>query len=286
MSYRLLKLFLAFSFCMNIIAAKAQQPLNIMTFNIRYNNNADSLNSWPYRKDIAASQVKFFDVDILGVQEALYDQMLDLQERLPKYKYEGFGREDGKMKGEFSAIFYNTTRLKFLNGRTFWLSQTPDSAGSKGWDAVLPRIVTWCEFEDKISHKKIYAFNTHFDHIGKVARAESAKLLLKKVKEIAGNNPVVVTGDFNAADEDEPIKIIADKNNPDHLTDSKFISLSPHYGPDGTFNGFTSKETIDKAIDHIFIKNNSKVLKHATISESWNGRFSSDHFPVFAQITF
>jgi endonuclease/exonuclease/phosphatase family metal-dependent hydrolase len=212
--------------------------------------------------------------------------MLDLQQRLPNYKYEGVGRTDGKTKGEYSAIFYNTATLTFLKGSTFWLSQTPDSAGVKGWDAALPRIVTWCMFENKINHKKFFVFNTHFDHIGKVARAESAKLLLKKVKEIAGNYPAVITGDFNAGDEDEPIKIIVDKNNPDHFTDSKFISLAPHYGPDGTFNAFTNKEVDNKAIDHIFIKNNFKVLKHATISESWNGRFSSDHFPVFAQISF
>ncbi len=280
------KIFLAFSISLSMISAKAQQPLNIMSFNIRYNNTGDSLNSWPYRKDIAASQVTFFDVHVLGVQEALYDQMLDLQQRLPNYKYEGVGRNDGKTKGEFSAIFYDTTRLEFLKGATFWLSQTPDSIGVKGWDAALPRIVTWCEFEDKTNHKKFFAFNTHFDHIGQIARAESAKLLLKKVKAIAGNNPVVVTGDFNASDEDPPIKIIIDKSNADHFIDSKFISLSPHYGPDGTFNAFKSKEVDNRAIDHIFIKNSLKVLKHATISESWNGRFSSDHFPVFAQISF
>lgn len=117
-----------------------------MTFNIRYNNPEDSLNSWPYRKNIAASQVTFFDVDILGVQEALYDQMVDLQQRLPQYKYAGVGRDDGKTNGEFSAIFYDTTRLLCLKNSTFWLSQKPDSAGSNGWDAALPRIVTWCFF--------------------------------------------------------------------------------------------------------------------------------------------
>lgn len=173
---RLLKFVLLVSLCMNALFAKAQEPLNVMTFNIRLNVASDSLNAWPYRKDIAASQVTFFDVHILGVQEALYDQMQDLQQRLPKYKYAGVGREDGKTKGEFSAIFYDTTRLHCWKQATFWLSETPDSAGSKGWDADLPRIVTWCFFEDKISRKKFYAFNTHFDHIGKLARAESAKL--------------------------------------------------------------------------------------------------------------
>lgn len=140
--------------------------------------------------------------------------------------------------------------------------------------------------EDKLTHKKFYSFNTHFDHIGQVARAESAKLLLQKVKELAGNLPVIVTGDFNASDEDEPIKIIVDKTNPDHLTDTKEISQTPHYGPQGTFNAFKSKEIDDRAIDHIFIKNKVVVLKHATISESWNGHFSSDHFPVLTVVKF
>lgn len=271
---------------MNAMLTKAQRPLNIMTFNIRLNTAADSLNAWPYRKDLAASQIKFFDVDILGVQEALYDQMLDLQQGLPQYKYAGAGREDGKTKGEFSAVFFDTTRLSCLKEETFWLSQMPAVAGSKGWDAMFPRVVTWCLFEDKINHKKFYAFNTHFDHMGQVARAESAKLLLQKVKEIAGDMPVIVTGDFNAGAEDEPVKIIVDKNNPDHLIETREISRAKHYGPEGTFNGFQSKEINDKAIDHIFIKKNLQVLKHATISESWNGRFSSDHFPVLAVISF
>ncbi len=255
-----------------------------MTFNIRLNTATDSSNAWPHRKDMAASQVTFFDVNILGVQEALYDQMLDLQQRLPQYKYAGVGREDGKTKGEFSAIFYDTTRLHCLKNNTFWLSEKPDSAGSKGWDAALPRIVTWCFFEDKLTHKRFYAFNTHFDHIGQIARAESAKLLLQKVQEFAGNLPVIVTGDFNASDEDEPIKIIVDKTNPDHLTDTKQISQAPHYGPSGTFNAFKVKEVNDQAIDHIYIKNEVDVLKHATISESWNGHFSSDHFPVLTVV--
>ncbi|MEP6467583.1 MAG: endonuclease/exonuclease/phosphatase family protein [Parafilimonas sp.] len=282
---RLLKFALPVLLCVNALNMQAQKPLTVMTFNLRLNIAVDSLNAWPYRKDIAASQVTFFDVDILGVQEALYVQITDLQQRLPQYKYAGVGRDDGKTKGEFSAIFYDTTRLRCLKNETFWLSQTPTVAGAKGWDAAYPRIVTWCFFEDKLSHKKFYAFNTHFDNMGKIARAESAKMLLQKVKDITDNFPVIVTGDFNANADDEPIQIIVDKSNPDHLTETKNISETPHYGPDGTFNGFTSKETDERAIDHIFIKNKLTVLKHATISESWNGRFSSDHFPVLAEIS-
>jgi endonuclease/exonuclease/phosphatase family metal-dependent hydrolase len=192
------------------------------------------------------------------------------------------GRDDGKTKGEYSAIFYDTARLQWLNGATFWLAENPERIGAKGWDAAITRIVTWCLFKDKKSGNRFYAFNTHFDHMGKMARAESARLLLRKVKELAGTMPVVITGDFNAQPEDEPIKILVDTKDSDHVMDTKAISKTPHYGPSGTFNGFTAKETSNEPIDHIFIKNGVRVLKHASLSESWQGRFSSDHFPVFA----
>lgn len=255
-----------------------------MTFNIRLNTSSDSMNAWPYRKDMVASQVLFHEAHIVGVQEALLDQMTDLQQRLPKYKYKGVGRDDGERKGEFSALFYDTTRLEALESKTFWLSETPEWAGSKSWDAAITRIVTWIKFRDKKTKKIFYAFNTHFDHIGKVARRESAKLLLQKIKEIAGNAPTVVTGDFNSTPDDEPIQLILDQSNPLRLVDSKGISLQPHYGPTGTFNGFKERESDDQPIDYIFLKGKWKVLKHATISQTWDGRFASDHFAVMAKL--
>jgi endonuclease/exonuclease/phosphatase family metal-dependent hydrolase len=262
----------------------AQEPLRVMTFNIRLNTASDSLNAWPYRKDKVASQILFHKVDLLGVQEALHDQMMDLQQRLPNYKYVGGGRDDGKTKGEYSAIFYDTTRLQLLSNDMFWLSETSNVAGSKGWDAAITRIVTWAKFKDKRSKKIFYAFNTHFDHIGKIARRESAKLVLQKVKEIAGSTPAVITGYFNAEPTDEPIQVIVDKNNPLHLTDSKELSQTPHYGPTGTFTGFQNKERNDQPIDYIFLKGSWKVLTHATISQTWGGRFASDHFSVIAEL--
>jgi endonuclease/exonuclease/phosphatase family metal-dependent hydrolase len=268
-----------------MFSAKAQS-LNIMTFNIRLNVASDSLNAWPHRKDMVASQIQFHEANIVGVQEALYDQMMDLQARLTAYKYVGVGRDDGKQKGEFSAIFYDTARLQLMQSQTFWLSEQPTVPGSKGWDAAITRIVTWAKFKDRKTKKQFFAFNTHFDHMGKIARRESAKLLLKKVKEIAGYYPVVVTGDFNSKPSDEPIQVITDTSNADHLIDSKSISATGHYGPDGTFNGFKSKEVDDQPIDYIFLKNGGRVLKHATFSQSWEGHFSSDHFPVFARISF
>lgn len=265
-----------------VLSVNAQQ-LNVMTFNIRYNNTADGENSWPNRKDKAISQILYHDVQLLGVQEALVDQMKDLHEGLKKFKGLGVGR-NGDTKGEYSAIFYDTTRFKLLESQTFWLSQHPDQVASVGWDAALSRVVTWAKFKDLKTKKKFYFFNTHFDHVGKNARAESAKMILRRVKEIAGKSPVIVTGDFNSYSSDEPYKLMVDVTNPERLTDTKDISTTPHYGPSGTFNGFTAKEMANEPIDYIFIKNGGKVLKHATLSQTWGGRFSSDHFPVLATV--
>jgi endonuclease/exonuclease/phosphatase family metal-dependent hydrolase len=156
--------------------------------------------------------------------------------------------------------------------------------GSKGWDAAITRIVTWARFRDRKTNRIFGMLNTHFDHIGKVARAESAKLLLRKASELIGTLPCIVTGDFNAMPDQEPVQIILNVNDPLHLTDSKYVSASPHYGPAGTFNGFGPKDRDAQPIDYIFIKNRIKVLQHATLSQSWGGRFSSDHFPVFARV--
>ena len=265
-----------------IASSLTAQDMNVMTFNIRLNTSSDSLNAWPYRKDNAASEILFHKVHILGVQEALHDQMVDLQQHLPQYRSVGGGRDDGKEKGEYSAIFYDTTRLRVLQTKMFWLSETPEVPGSKSWDAAITRMVTWAKFKDKKTKKIFFAFNTHFDHIGKIARRESAKLLLQRVNEIAGNIPAVITGDFNAEPADEPVQVIADKNDPLHFTDSKEISQTPHYGPAGTFNGFKNKERNDQPIDYIFLKGKWKVLRHATISQTWQGRFASDHFAVLA----
>ena len=271
-------------FSVLVIQLASAQDLHVMSFNIRLNTPADSLNAWPYRKDKVVSQVLFHQVGLLGVQEAKPDQMADLRLLLPGYRSLGGGRDDGKDKGEYSAIFYDTTRLISKNSGMFWLSQTPEVPGSLGWDAQITRIVTWSLFTDKLSGKTFYAFNTHFDHIGEVARRESAKLLLRKINTIAGKLPAVITGDFNARPSDEPIRVILNQDDPLRLTDSRELSTAGHYGPTGTFNGFQSKEIHDSPIDYIFLHGNWKVTSHATISQTWQGRFASDHFAVLALI--
>lgn len=275
------KWFYILCLAINPIIVLAQDELNVMTFNIRFHNPGDSLNAWPYRKDKVASQILFHQAHIVGVQEALHLQMMDMQQALPWYKYVGVGR-DGGTKGEHSAIFYDSTRIQLLETQTFWLSLTPDVPASKSWDAALTRIVTWIKCRDRKTKKLFFVFNTHFDHVGKEARRQSAELLKQKVNTIAGKNPVIITGDFNAKPADEPIRVIVKNDDPLRFTDAKEISAMPHYGPTGTFNGFRSKETDEVPIDYIFLKGKWKVLKHATISQTWGGRFASDHFSVLA----
>jgi endonuclease/exonuclease/phosphatase family metal-dependent hydrolase len=265
-----------------VTSVQAQKSVNVMTYNIRLDLASDSLNAWPYRKVKLASQILFHQAHILGVQEALPHQLQDMLQSLRKYKYVGRGRDDNKEWSEHSAIFYDTTRMSMLSNETFWLSENPNAVGIKGWDAALPRIVTYACFKDKRSKKKFYVFNTHFDHKGSQARSESAKLLLTKVAAIAGDAPCIIMGDFNAKPADDPIKILTNESDAAHLTDSKM--LTTHYGPTGTFNGFGPKEQSDDPIDYIFIKNKVKVVQHATLSQTWRGRFASDHFAVCARV--
>jgi endonuclease/exonuclease/phosphatase family metal-dependent hydrolase len=277
-------LFLFCCFFSFLSTSFGQKALNVMTFNIRYSTLRDSANAWLYRKDKAASQIQFHEAQIVGLQEALHEQVMDLKARLPKFAHVGVARDDGKTKGEYSCILYDSTRLKMLESATFWLSETPEIPGSKSWDAAITRIVTWAKFKDLKSKKTFYLFNTHFDHIGKVARRESAKMLLAAVQRIAGKELAIITGDFNAMPQDEPIQVLL--NAPNRILDTKALSKTPHYGPTGTFSGFGPKEMGNDPIDYIFVNRPITVLMHATLSETWGGRFSSDHFPVFVRFAF
>lgn len=275
-------LFLFFICGFNVFS---QGKINVMSFNIRYDNPKDGENQWALRKKNLASMLPFYDIEICGMQEVLYSQAEDIKLFLPNFDYVGVGRTDGKKEGEFSPIFYDKDKLAVQESQTFWLSTSPEIPG-KAWDAILPRIVTWAKFKYKDADKgkkSFYVFNTHFDHLGKEARLESAKLLLVKVKEIAGNQSAIIMGDFNATPDEEPIKLLNTQ-----LIDTKKVSKNPHFGPDdSTFNGFEQKEIPGRLIDFIFLNTNKiKVTKHATLSNTWAGKFASDHHAVMARLDF
>lgn len=267
------------------------ETVNLMSFNIRFSNPNDGFNYWPNRKDLVASMIRYHEADIIGVQEALRSQLDDLTKMLPGYKWVGLCRTDGTTTpdpdNEFSAILYRADRFEVLDGATFWLSENPEKVGVKGWDAALPRIVTWAHFEDKETGQRFYHFNTHFDHVGEKARANSAQLIKDKIAEIAQDNPVVLTGDFNCVETDEPYLVLTEKEDPNHVKDAISISKMPHHGPLGTWtNSFQFPGVPGRRIDFIFVKNKVTVQKHAILSDSWSGRLPSDHLPVLANIQF
>lgn len=259
--------------------------LNVMTFNIRLDVPSDSLNSWQYRKDNAAEMVRMNDVDILGMQEVLLNQMNDLKERLPQYTAIGVGREDGADKGEFSPIFYKKDRFSAIESGTFWVSETPELAGSKGWDASYIRVATWAILKEKATGKEIFAINTHLDNDGLVARKEGGNLLLKKAEELGKGLPIVLTGDFNDTPQSEAIKNITDASKANYLVDSKTIALKTS-GTDWTFHNFGRlAESERPLIDYIFVSKQIKVQDYVVLPDTLNGTFVSDHKPVLSKIT-
>ena len=260
-------------------AQKKGAPINIITYNIRLNVASDGVNAWPNRKENVKALVKFHDADILCVQEALPEQFDALLEN-SNFDVVGVGREDGKRKGEFSAVYYDKDRFTKKDGGTFWLSETPD-VPSKGWDAALNRVCSWVRLYDRINKKEFLVFNTHYDHIGVKARIESAKLLKRKIQEIAPTLPVVFTGDLNVTPETEAIATIKS-----FLTDAKEVSIEPAYGPNGTFNAFDFNSDLKNRIDYIFVNKGFKVQKFAVLSDSKDKRYPSDHLPVFARLSF
>jgi endonuclease/exonuclease/phosphatase family metal-dependent hydrolase len=257
------------------------QQMNIISFNIRYNTPNDGINAWPNRIEMVTGLLRFHEADIFGMQEALHGQILDVQKGLPEYEWFGVGRDDGEKGGEFSPVFYKKSEFILLKNGTFWLSETPEEP-SKGWDAALNRLVTWGHFQSKVSGKQFLVLNTHFDHIGKEARKNSAALIRQKVQEMTKdkNLPVIVTGDFNLTPDTEPVVLLKQ-----YMKDSREVSEEPPYGPVGTFNGFkTDADLSSNRIDYIFVRGEITVLKYAVLSDFKDHRFPSDHLPVFVKV--
>jgi len=258
-----------------------QEEIRVMTFNIRLDTPADSMNNWKYRRENAARMIRFYDVDLLGTQEVLHNQLQDLLNLLPEYGYLGAGRKDGKTEGEYSAFFFRKSRFDLLKTGNFWLSQTPEVPGSMGWDAACERMVTWGIFKDRANGKKFAAFNTHFDHMGKVARLNSALLLKDRISQIAGNMPVILTGDFNDTEGSEPIQKLLEGGK---LKDTR-RSAALVYGPEWTFHGFGRVPLPERErIDFIFISPSAEVNACASLAEVCDTLYLSDHNPVLAKV--
>ncbi|UJR20472.1 hypothetical protein I4U23_023601 [Adineta vaga] len=258
---------------------------SVMTYNIRMDTADDGKNQWHLRKDRVINLIRHYAPALLGVQEALSQQMTDLQTGLTDYGSYGVGRNDGRDSGEFSAVFYRHDRFELMDKGTFWLSETPDTPGSKGWDAALPRICSWIKLRDRLTNKEICYFNTHFDHRGSVARRESARFILTRIQQITGSTiPAILTGDFNAGPESDAYRTILSNN---ILQDAKLLTELSHCGPQGTWCTFHVTSGIGDRIDYIFITPaHFKVLNHTHLIESENQCYPSDHLPVLAELIY
>jgi len=248
------------------------QSLVVMTYNIRFDNPEDSVNAWPNRKQKVIDLLKKYNPDLLGVQEALYHQLKDMTDNLPDYQFVGVGRDDGKRKGEYSAILYKKSKLKLTEQNTFWLSEHPDVPGSKNWDAAITRVATWAKFTDIQTKRRFVMVNTHFDHVGVEARRHSAEILKSHARELGFDIPVIVTGDFNCTRDEDPYKI---------MTNGELLELiDPCPNPEGTFCTFRVDSVPCKAIDYIFISNDWRADRYKIIHDNDGTYYPSDHLPV------
>lgn len=254
--------------CFNCYAT----DIKVMSFNVRYANNYDGINSWDNRKEPLINLIKRNTPEIVGLQECLHQQIKTIDSSLSNYSYIGIGRDDGATKGEYSPILYDTNKYELISHSTFWLSPTPNSI-TVGWDASMERICTWGKLQRKSDGLKIIVFNTHFDHLGEKARLESSNLIMKTIDNMCDSTDrIVLMGDFNCDINSMPIKVIL----------GSFKTVHNHISPRGTFNGFDNDMTINKRIDFIFVKNLS-ISNYIHINDRRpNGDFISDHLPVMA----
>jgi len=265
-------------------SVKAAPPLKIASYNIQYDNIKDKINTWEKRLPGVVSVFNKYQFDIVGAQEPYLSQLNDLMPQIPDYNYLGINilGDTGILRRHYTPIFYKKEKFDVLDWGTFWFSETPDVPGKKGWDAYSSRICTWAKFKDKHSKKEFYFFNIHFDHLGEVARRESPKLLLSKIKEIADGYPVFTMGDFNTNQYTDNYKIM---NESGIVKDSYHIAKTIRNRTTPTYNGYKAELTGSNRIDHIYVslKPQITVKSYRILTDSYKGIYPSDHFPVLIE---
>jgi len=303
------KLYLTILIAVAGVASLSAQML-VGSYNIRYKNGGDSIagNVWAKRCQVICDQVNFMSPDVFGAQEVLHGQLLDMLKCLDGYDYIGVGRDDGNMGGEYACILYKTDRVRLLDQGNFWLSETPDRPGL-GWDAACVRICTWGKFagQTDTNDEAFYFFNLHMDHVGVMARREGAKLIVRKIREIAQGAPLIVTGDFNVDQKDEIYSIFTESG----LLKDSYMASRLKFAENGTFNSFDADLYTESRIDHIFVSPETKVDSYGVLTNcywlpneesldqlkghdapqqinfsKYSRRLPSDHYPVFVRINF
>ena len=301
--FKFLTIFLLFA-----VLPLSAESLYVGEFNIRYDNEKDTEqgDGWEVRCPVVCDILKVESFDIFGSQEVLHNQLEDILAALPEYGYVGVGRNDGKTEGEYAAIFYKMDRIKCLSSGHFWLSETPEIVGSKGWDAKYPRICTWGQFKDRRTGKKFWMFNLHMDHRGVEARKQSAMLVMERIKTMCGNQPYILLGDFNV-DQFNPIY-------PMMMESGMFVdchdAAAVRFAPTGSMNYFKPDFKTDSRIDHVLVSDDFDVLDYTLLTYSYwseeeptaealsdiksgkegvvlhRQRLPSDHYPVGIHLKF
>lgn len=262
-----------------------------MSFNIRYGSAGDGPNHWNLRKDLVFSVLEDQLPDVVGLQEALGFQITQITDAVPGYTSIGVGRDDGKTKGEYSALLYRSDRFKVQDSSTFWLSETPTVVASMSWNTACTRICTWALFKDKISERSFYVYNLHLDHVSQEARVNGVRLVLERIAQRKTQVPAFITGDFNAGETNPAITQIKGpaftvktntKTQPRsvHMVDT-FRTIHPDAKPVGTFNSWKGAATGQK-IDYVFAMDHLTILSADILRMHRNSRYPSDHFPVVA----
>lgn len=279
--------------CLLCMAVGAQE-LTVGSYNIRYKNRDDSIsgNGWARRCPVICNQILWERPDVFGAQEVLHAQLLDMERGLRRYRWIGVGRDDGKTKGEYAAIFYNPERVGLVDEGHFWLNETPDRP-ALGWDAACIRICTWGHFRDRQTGKEFYYLNLHMDHVGVKARSEAARLVMRRITEMTdgGRKLAVLTGDFNVGQSNELYSLFIESG----VLKDCYTAAEVRFAENGTYNGFDYHSYTAERIDHIFVTPTTTVDAYAVLTDGrWqkdvNGRMArrclSDHYPIFARIRF
>jgi endonuclease/exonuclease/phosphatase family metal-dependent hydrolase len=252
-------------------------PLTVMSFNIRYGTADDGENQWAERRELLFAVLREQRADVIGLQEALHDQIDEILQAVPGYAYVGVGRTDGRQAGEYAAVLYRTARLQARRTDTFWFSDTPAVVRSTSWGNQIERICTWAYFEDR-EGPAFYLYNLHLDHMSQPSREKSAALLLATIAARDPKAPALVTGDFNAGEQNPATKAVSAV-----LRDS-YRLRHPDAAEVGTFTGFKYGQTTGEKIDYVFVEPGVDVLEAEIVRTAHNGRYPSDHFPVTARV--
>jgi endonuclease/exonuclease/phosphatase family metal-dependent hydrolase len=267
-------------------AETVRDPLNVMTFNIRYGTANDGPNHWTNRREFLMDVIRKEDADVIGLQEALDAQIREIVTAMPAYAVVGVGRDDGRTRGEYAAILFRRDRLHVSDSGTFWFSDTPSVVASRSWGNTITRICTWARFVDR-DGRAFWHFNVHLDHISQPSRERSTVLLAQRIAERrTPDEPVIVTGDFNVGEDNLAIATLLgprEAGAPPLMLDSYRVRF-PDEKVVGTFSGFVMDTINGPKIDYVLVPHGTEVLAAEINRVSRDGRYPSDHFPVTARV--